>query len=61
MNNESLPGNELGAAKDSATRNDAEIPQRAAAAPTTSERDALAGAFPNWDLVPSSPFVRRIK
>jgi len=24
-------------------------------------RDALAEAFPAWDLVPSVPFVRRVK
>lgn len=24
-------------------------------------RDALAGALPAWDLLPGSPFVRRIK
>jgi len=24
-------------------------------------RDALAGALPDWDLLPGSPFVRRIK
>lgn len=24
-------------------------------------RDALAGAFPAWDLVPAVPFVRRVK
>jgi hypothetical protein len=23
--------------------------------------DALAGAFPEWDLVPAAPFVRRVK
>lgn len=23
--------------------------------------DALAGALPSWDLLPASPFVRRIK
>lgn len=25
------------------------------------ERDALAGALPEWDLLPASPFVRRVK
>ena len=25
------------------------------------EVDALAGALPDWDLLPMSPFVRRIK
>jgi len=24
-------------------------------------RDALAGAFPEWDLLPASPFIRRVK
>jgi len=24
-------------------------------------RDALAGALPAWDLLPASPFIRRIK
>ncbi|TXC79083.1 hypothetical protein [Paraburkholderia azotifigens] len=23
--------------------------------------DALAGAFPEWDLLPATPFVRRVK
>jgi hypothetical protein len=23
--------------------------------------EALAGAFPEWDLVPATPFVRRVK
>lgn len=36
------------------------------AVPTTTpqslpRRDALADAFPAWDLVPSVPFVRRVK
>lgn len=26
-----------------------------------SHGDALAGAFPEWDLVPAAPFVRRVK
>lgn len=25
------------------------------------KRDALAGALPAWDLLPATPFVRRIK
>jgi hypothetical protein len=25
------------------------------------DRDALAGAFPEWDLLPASPFIRRVK
>lgn len=25
------------------------------------QRDALAGALPVWDLLPASPFVRRVK
>lgn len=25
------------------------------------QRDALAGALPAWDLLPASPFVRRVK
>jgi hypothetical protein len=25
------------------------------------DRDALAGALPGWDLLPATPFVRRIK
>lgn len=24
-------------------------------------RDALAGALPAWDLLPASPFIRRVK
>ncbi len=27
----------------------------------TGHRDALAGAFPEWDLAPAVPFVRRVK
>lgn len=26
-----------------------------------SETDALASAFPAWDLVPAVPFIRRVK
>ena len=26
-----------------------------------SQRDALAGAFPEWDLMPAVPFVRRLR
>jgi hypothetical protein len=32
--------------------------------PVTPERvlsDALAGSLPDWDLLPASPFVRRVK
>ena len=25
------------------------------------DRDALAGALPAWDLLPASPFVRRVQ
>jgi hypothetical protein len=33
------------------------------AAPLTGDdqRDALAGALPAWDLVPATPFIRRVK
>lgn len=31
------------------------------APPSPPRRDALAEAFPAWDLVPSVPFVRRVK
>lgn len=24
-------------------------------------RDALAGALPGWDLLPATPFIRRVK
>lgn len=24
-------------------------------------QDALAGAFPAWDLLPATPFIRRVK
>lgn len=27
----------------------------------TLQRDTLAGAFPNWDLVPQTQFIRRVK
>lgn len=37
----------------------------AAAAPATAAprepRDAFAGLLPAWDLLPASPFVRRVK
>lgn len=29
--------------------------------PEPAAGDALAGALPDWDLLPASPFVRRIK
>lgn len=25
------------------------------------DKDALAGALPAWDLLPASPFIRRVK
>jgi hypothetical protein len=29
--------------------------------PASDPRDALAGALPAWDLLPASPFIRRVK
>lgn len=29
--------------------------------PGDDQRDALAGALPAWDLVPATPFIRRVK
>ena len=31
------------------------------AAVTGADRDALAGALPGWDLLPATPFIRRVK
>ncbi|MDQ2150173.1 hypothetical protein RBI22_15760 [Alcaligenaceae bacterium C4P045] len=33
------------------------------AVPTTANEhpDALAGALPDWDLLPATPFIRRVK
>lgn len=39
----------------------AALPASAAAAPQREPRDALAGLLPAWDLLPASPFVRRVK
>lgn len=36
-------------------------PATAAAPASTDTRDALAGALPAWDLLPASPFIRRVK
>lgn len=33
----------------------------APAPPPAQEEDVLAGALPDWDLLPASPFVRRVK
>lgn len=30
-------------------------------AESASPPDALAGALPDWDLLPGSPFIRRVK
>lgn len=42
-----------------------EVPAAAAAAPapeaTPETPDALAGALPAWDLLPLTPFIRRVK
>lgn len=32
-----------------------------AAPPAPAHNDVLAGAFPEWDILPAVPFVRRIK
>lgn len=39
----------------------APAPAAAAAATAAPPRDALAGLLPAWDLLPASPFVRRVK
>lgn len=36
-------------------------PSEAPAHPPSVPKDTLAGAFPDWDLVPVTQFVRRIK
>ncbi|WBX88289.1 hypothetical protein [Achromobacter mucicolens] len=33
----------------------------ATAAAPADTRDALAGALPAWDLLPATPFIRRVK
>ena len=37
------------------------LPVSPAQADLPLDRDALAGALPEWDLLPASPFVRRVK
>lgn len=39
----------------------AAVSERTPAAAPADTRDALAGALPAWDLLPASPFIRRIK
>lgn len=40
----------------------AEPATASAASPAPADvRDALAGALPAWDLLPASPFIRRVK
>jgi len=29
--------------------------------PQNDARDALAGSLPEWDLLPATPFIRRVK
>lgn len=29
--------------------------------PQSDARDALAGSLPDWDLLPATPFIRRVK
>jgi len=29
--------------------------------PQVDARDALAGSLPEWDLLPATPFIRRVK
>ncbi len=36
-------------------------PAATPAAAAHDARDALAGALPAWDLLPASPFIRRVK
>lgn len=36
-------------------------PAPAQASPVPTRQDALAGAFPEWDLLPETPFIRRVK
>ncbi|MDQ8030593.1 MAG: hypothetical protein REJ50_01145 [Bordetella sp.] len=37
------------------------VPTAQQAAPADDPRDALAGALPAWDLLPSTGFIRRVK
>lgn len=39
----------------------APAPAAVAAATAAPPRDAFAGLLPAWDLLPASPFVRRVK
>jgi len=39
---------------------EAEITPASPAAPATAPQDALAGAFPAWDLLPPDAFVKRV-
>lgn len=40
----------------------AAVPAAAATAPLQNDpRDALAGSLPAWDLLPATPFFRRVK
>lgn len=44
----------------------APVPAAVAAAPAAQPphndpRDALAGSLPAWDLLPATPFIRRVK
>ncbi|MDH1379636.1 hypothetical protein N5J07_09260 [Comamonas aquatica] len=46
---------------DTAPTPPAQTPLAPAATVQHVAHDALAGALPSWDLLPASPFVRRIK
>ncbi len=39
----------------------AQQPQQAAPVQPPVPKDTLAGAFPAWDLVPTTTFIRRVK
>ena len=62
MPREILPENQAVAAQsvNSAPAADA-LPVSSVQADLPLDRDALAGALPVWDLLPASPFVRRVK
>ena len=60
MTREILPSNSETTQKPGAGA-DSKQPAAPAAHAHAKDKDALAGAFPDWDLVPASPFVRRVK
>ncbi|MEG0053693.1 MAG: hypothetical protein RR718_08630 [Comamonas sp.] len=61
MPREILPQNPTPVAQDLATAAPAATVAATPAQLDLPDRDALAGALPAWDLLPASPFVRRVK